>query len=384
MKKSLHLFLAVMAVLVLVVSACAPATPAATEPPATQAPTEVPPTEAPATEAPTEVPTEAPATEAATAVPPTATPAPPPVCDKLSDAPAAPAAGALGAADNPIVITFVPSGDTGKITTAGTAIADCLSQMTGLNFKMEVGTTFAASIEAMGAEKAQIGFLNTFSALLAGAKYGVIPSLVAIRKYATNDVDPDKALEGKLEPFYKGQFIANADSGIKTFADLKGKTFCFVDPNSTSGYIVPRIILAANGINPDTDFAATQNAGSHNNVAIAVYKGDCDAGVTYINVLTDTSANLAAQYPDIADKVKIFAVTPPIPNDGMQVIKSLDPNLKKVVVEGMLAMANDPGGKAVLKSLYNYDSFQEVDATFYNEFLAVLQKAGVDPASLVK
>jgi phosphonate transport system substrate-binding protein len=385
MKKSLHLFLAVMAVLVLVVSACAPATPAATEPPATQAPTEVPPTEAPATEASaTEAPTEAPATEAATAVPPTATPAPPPVCDKLSDAPAAPAAGALGAADNPIVITFVPSGDTGKITTAGTAIADCLSQMTGLNFKMEVGTTFAASIEAMGAEKAQIGFLNTFSALLAGVKYGVTPALVAIRKYATNDVDPDKALEGQLEPFYKGQFIANADSGISTFADLKGKTFCFVDPNSTSGYIVPRIILAANGINPDTDFAATQNAGSHNNVAIAVYKGDCDAGVTYINVLTDSSANLAAQYPDITDKVKVFAVTPPIPNDGMQFIKSLDPNLKKVVVEGMMAMANDPGGKAVLKSLYNYDSFQEVDTTFYNDFLAVLQKAGVDPASLVK
>jgi phosphonate transport system substrate-binding protein len=381
MKKSLHLFLAVMAVLVLVVSACAPAaTPAPTQPPATEAPTEVPPTEAPATEAPTE----APATEAATAVPPTATPAPPPVCDKLSDAPAAPAAGELGSADNPIVITFVPSGDTGKITTAGTAIADCLSQMTGLNFKMEVGTTFAASIEAMGAEKAQIGFLNTFSALLAGAKYGVTPALVAVRKYATNDLDPDKALSGQLEPFYKGQFIANADSGISSFADLKGKTFCFVDPNSTSGYIVPRIILAANGINPDTDFAATQNAGSHNNVAIAVYKGDCDAGVTYINVLTDTSANLAAQYPDIADKVKIFAVTPPIPNDGMQFIKSLDPNLRKVVVEGMMAMANDPGGKAVLKSLYNYDSFQEVDATFYNEFLAVLQKAGVDPSSLVK
>jgi phosphonate transport system substrate-binding protein len=380
MKKSLHLFLAVMAVLVLVVSACAPATPAATEPPATQAPTEVPPTEAPATEAPTE----APATEAPTAAPPTATPAPPPVCDKLADAPAAPAAGELGSADNPIVITFVPSGDTGKITTAGTAIADCLSQMTGLNFKMEVGTTFAASIEAMGAEKAQIGFLNTFSALLAGVKYGVTPALVAIRKYATNDVDPDKNLEGQLEPFYKGQFIANADSGISSFADLKGKTFCFVDPNSTSGYIVPRIILAANGINPDTDFSATQNAGSHNNVAIAVYKGDCDAGVTYINVLTDSSANLAAQYPDITDKVKVFAVTPPIPNDGMQFIKSLSPDLKKVVVEGMMAMANDPGGKAVLKSLYNYDSFQEVDTTFYNDFLAVLQKAGVDPASLVK
>jgi phosphonate transport system substrate-binding protein len=383
MKKSLNLFFAVMAILVLVLSACAPATPAPTQAPVkTEAPTEVM-TEAP-TEAATEAPTEAPATEAATAVPPTATPPPPPVCEKLPDAPAAPAAGELGSAENPIVITFVPSGDTGKITTAGTAIADCLSQMTGLTFKMEVGTTFAASIEAMGAEKAQVGFLNTFSALLAGAKYGVTPALVAIRKYATNDLDPDKALGGELQPFYKAQFIANVDSGINSFADLKGKTFCFVDPNSTSGYIVPRIILAANGINPDTDFAATQNAGSHPNVAIAVYQGDCDAGVTFINVLTDTSANLQATYPDITDKVKVFAVSDRIPNDGLQFIKSLDPELKAVIVQGLLAMAEDPGGKAVLKSLYNYDAFQEVDPTFYNNFLAVLQAAGVDPASLVK
>ncbi|MEI7997810.1 MAG: hypothetical protein WCH01_23245, partial [Methylococcaceae bacterium] len=46
---------------------------------------------------------------------------------------------------------------TQKITKAGTAIADCLSKMTGLTFKIEVGTTFGASIEAMGANKAQVG-----------------------------------------------------------------------------------------------------------------------------------------------------------------------------------------------------------------------------------
>jgi len=377
MKKSLNLLLAVMTVLVLVVSACAPATAAPTEPPA---PTEAPSTEAPATEAPTE----APATEAPTTEPPTPTPPPPPVCDKLPNAPAAPAAGELGSADNPIVITFVPSGDTGKITTAGTAIAECLSEMTGLSFEMEVGTTFAASIEAMGAEKAHVSFLNTFSVLLAQQKYGIVPALVAIRKYATNDLDPDNALGGELQPFYKGQFIANVDSGIQSFADLKGKTFCFVDPNSTSGYVVPRIILAANGINPDTDLAATVNAGSHPNVAVAVYQGDCDAGVTFINVLTDAAANLQATYPDIADKVKVFAVGDRIPNDGMQFIESLDPELQAIIVEGMLAMAEDPGGKAVLKSLYNYDAFQQVEPTFYDEFLAVLQKAGVDPATLVK
>jgi phosphonate transport system substrate-binding protein len=376
-KRVLFTVFALLVIAATMLSACAPAATATSEPvqptEAPAQPTAVPPTEAPA------------ATAEAATVAPTAAPTPvPPVCAKLPDAPAAPAAGQLGTPDNPIVITFVPSGDTGKITKAGTAIADCLSQMTGLTFKIEVGTTFAASIEAMGAEKAQVSFLNTFSTLLGEQKYGIVPALVAIRKYATNDLDPDKALGGQLEPFYKGQFIAGADTGIKSLADLKGKTFCFVDPNSTSGYIVPRIILKANGIDPDTDLKATQNAGSHPNVAIAVYKGDCDAGVTFINVLTDAAANLAATYPDVATKVVPFAVTDKIPNDGMQFIKSLDPKLQAVIVEGMLAMANDPGGKAVLKSLYNYDSFQQVDPTFYNDFAAVLKKAGVDPAELVK
>jgi phosphonate transport system substrate-binding protein len=142
--------------------------------------------------------------------------------------------------------------------------------------------------------------------------------------------------------------------------------------------------LKANGIDPDTDLAATQNAGSHNNVAIAVYKGDCDAGVTFINVLTDAAANLAATYPDITDKVSVFAVTDRIPNDGMQFIKTLDPKLQSAIVDGMLAMADDPGGNAVLKSLYNYNAFQKIEPTFYDDFAAVLAKAGVDPATLVK
>ena len=349
---------------------------------ATSAPTAMPaPTQAPAA---TTAPTAVPAT--ATTAPTAAPTVPAPVCTKLSDAPATPASGQLGASDTPITMAFVPSGETGTIATASQAIADCLNQMTGLSYTIQTGTSYAAAIEAMGAGKAQVGFLNTFSILAAQAKYGIIPALINLRNYSTNDLDPDKALGGQLEPFYRGQFIANVSSGIKSFADLKGKTFCFVDPLSTSGYIVPRIVLAANGINPDTDFKATQNAGSHPNVAIAVYKGDCDAGVTYINVLTDQATNLAGTYPDITQKVVVFADTDRIPNDGVQYIKTLDPKLQAITTEALLAMSKDPGGKAVLSDLYAINAFQQIDPSFtmYADFAAVLKKAGVDPASLIK
>jgi len=296
----------------------------------------------------------------------------------------APAAGKLGAADTPITMAFVPSGESGVIATASTAIADCLNKMTGLTYTVQTGTSYAAAIETMGAGKSQVGFLNTFSILLAQAKYGIIPALVNLRNYQTNDLDPDKALSGQLEPFYKGQFITTATSGIKTFADLKGKTFCFVDPLSTSGYIAPRIQLMANGIDPDTDFKATVNAGSHQNVAAGVYKGDCDAGVTFINVLTDATLNKT--YPDIQTKLVVFADSDRIPNDGVQYIKTLDPKLQAITTEALLAMAADPGGKAVLTKLYTINAFQKIDASFtgYSDYLAVLKKAGVDPASLIK
>jgi len=354
-----HLMLVVLTVLALIMSACAAAT-------STPAPTAVPPT---ATAGPT-----------ATAVPPTPIP---PVCDKIANPPTV-AAGAIGTADNPIVLAFVPSGDTGKITKGGNQIADCLGQMTGLSFKVVVGTSYAATIEAMGANKAQVGFLNTFSVMMGEAKYGIVPVLAVLRKYNTNAIDPDKAMGGQLQPFYKGQFIAKKDSGIKSFADLKGKTFCFVDPASTSGYIVPRIILKANGIDPDVDFKATQNAGSHNNVGIAVYKGDCDAGVTFIDVLTDAAANLKAKYPDIADQVVAFADTDRIPNDGVQFVKDLDPKIGAAIVDGLTFMAKDKGGNAVLASIYTINDFQKIDASFYQPFAEILKKAGVDPATYYK
>ena len=379
MKKT-YLFLSLLVAVVMLLTACGPAaTPTAAPVVATQPPAPV------ATQPPAPVATQPPAP---TAVPPTPTtaptPIPAPICSPLPDAMPAPKAGDLGAFGTPITIAFVPSGESGVIASSSSAIAACLDKMTGLTYAVQTGTSYAAAIEAMGAGKAQVGFLNTFSILIAQAKYGIIPALVNLRNYQTNDLDPDKGLSGKLEPFYKAQYITTAASGIKKFADLKGKTFCFVDPLSTSGYVIPRIELKANGINPDSDFASTTNAGSHQNVASSVYKGDCDAGVTFINVLTDATLNKT--YPDIQTKLTVFADSIRIPNDGVQYIKTLDPKVQAITTEALLAMAKDPGGKVVLAKLYTINAFQTIDKSFtgYADFLALLKKAGVDPSSMVK
>ncbi|MBI3536708.1 MAG: phosphate/phosphite/phosphonate ABC transporter substrate-binding protein [Chloroflexi bacterium] len=312
----------------------------------------------------------------ATAVPaPTAVPTP---------AAYVPKAGELGSADKPFVMTFVPSGDTGKIAKAGQGIADLVSKQTGWAYKIEVGTSEAASIEAMGGNKAQVGFLNTFAIILAKAKYDIDVALVNQRIYIAIAIDPDKDLTGKITPYYKAEFLTKVGSGIKTYADLKGKSFCFTSAGSTSGNIVPRIILKANGIDPDKDMKSTF-AGGHDKAALAVYQGDCDAGVTFVDTLTDQSLKLYEKFPDIATKVTAFGISDRIPNDGVQFVKGLDPRVRDATVKALTAVAADPAGKQLLKDLYNIDGFEVAGYDkYYKPFEDILKKAGVDASAYVK
>jgi phosphonate transport system substrate-binding protein len=271
----------------------------------------------------------------------------------------------LGTADNAIVMSFVPSGDTQEIIASGDEIAKMVSDKTGLVISANVGTDFAAVREAMGAGKAQIGWLNTFNYVLAHEKYGVDVALVTVRFGATT---------------YKGQIIVRADSGITTLADLKGKVMCWVDPNSTSGYIIPRIYLKANGIDPDTDFSKQVEAGSHNNVVTQVYNGDCDAGATFV----DARSSVEKDLPDVMEKVVVLATTGDIPNDGVDFTKDFPADMRDKIVTALLDIAGTDQGKAALNTLYSIEGLQKADDSFYDGFRADLSKAGINIEELAK
>jgi len=262
-------------------------------------------------------------------------------------------------------MSFVPSGDTQEIIASGDQLAQMIQDKTGLVIKANVGTDFAAVREAMGAKKAHIGWLNTFNYVLAHEKYGVDVALVTVRYGSTS---------------YKGQIIVRADSGIKDLQDLKGKVMCWVDPNSTSGYIVPRIMLKANGIDPDKDFAKTIEAGSHNNVVTQVYNGDCDAGATYV----DARSSVEKDIPDVKEKVIAIATTAEIPNDNVSFIKDFPAEQRKQIVDALLEISNSEEGKKALNELYSIEGLEPADDSFYDGFRAELSKAGLNIEELAK
>ncbi|MGO4855170.1 phosphonate ABC transporter substrate-binding protein [Phaeovulum sp. W22_SRMD_FR3] len=81
--------------------------------------------------------------------------------------------------------------------------------------------------------------------------------------------------------------FARKDSGITTLADLKGKSFGFGDPNSTSGYLIPNIEITAAGysMKPGEFFGDIKFTGGHEQTIVAVANGDVDAGVTWADGL---------------------------------------------------------------------------------------------------
>ena len=122
--------------------------------------------------------------------------------------------------------------------------------------------------------------------------------------------------EGK--PEYFAIMITHPNSGIKTVADLKGKTFAFGDKGSTSGYLIPFHYFMTQGIDPDTYFSKVLYT-KHQAIETQVTQGALDAGADY-----NRNRNAMIEQGLIkADQSRIFWQSAPLPNDAVAVSKTL-------------------------------------------------------------
>ena len=118
------------------------------------------------------------------------------------------------------------------------------------------------------------------------------PAVYAAAWVETNgDVEPLLVAEqedGSIS--YVGVMVARADSGIADLAAMRGRSLAWPDPNSASGYLIPRFALRRAGIDPATYFSRTGFAGGHEQAVVAVLQRQYDAAFTWASGLGDPAA----------------------------------------------------------------------------------------------
>lgn len=224
-----------------------------------------------------------------------------------------------------LTVGLIPSEDSRAMIANSQKMMDMLSASLGMPVKPFVAADYNGVIEALRSKRLDVAYLGPFSYVLGATVADIEAFAVAETKKA-----------GRTS--YHSKVIAHKDSGIKTVADLKGKTFAFVDPSSTSGHLFPKAGLMKAGFNTDKDFGRVIFSGSHDSNAIAVQNKKVDAAAIADRILDAAIAKGLAKREDL---VEVWT-SDPIPESPTVWRKDLSPDLKKRVQAAFLQVKDIP------------------------------------------
>jgi phosphonate transport system substrate-binding protein len=235
-------------------------------------------------------------------------------------------------ADTPAVlrVSAIPDEAPTELQRKFKPLGDYLSQATGMKVVFTPVSDYAAVVESLATKKLDLAWLGGFTYVQ--AKIRTHGTAIPIVQRAEDAV-------------FTSKFIT-ADPAIKTLADLKGKTFAFGAPSSTSGSLMPRYFLLQDGINPEKDFRAVAYSGAHDATVAFVAAGKAEAGVLNTSVWD----KLVESKKVDTSKLRVFATTPTYFDYNWTVRGDLDPALVKKLTDAFLALdPAKPEHKAIME-----------------------------------
>ena len=261
-------------------------------------------------------------------------------------------------------VGFVPSEYAQQVIQNAQPIVDILQQGLGMEVQPFVATDYTGVIEALRVNKLDVAFLTPASYVLAKNEANVRVALKSERKGS---------------PYYYAAIITRAGSGIEKLEDLRGKTFAFGDPLSTSANVFPRKMLKERGIDPVRDFKQILYSGGHDATVLAVLNGKADAGATYANSpdSNDTAWMRYLKNPDDVKKIRAIAFSEPIPADNLVMNAKLDAEIAKKIELTFLELSRDANGKKMLRDLYQIDGFVPASDKDYDSVREAFVIAGI-------
>ena len=238
----------------------------------------------------------------------------------------------LGAASHTVAaeklrIGLIPSEDSQAMIESSKTVLAALEAKLGMPVEPFVATDYNGVIEALRSGKLDVAYLGPFSYVLATSVADVEAFAVAVTKKTGQSA-------------YKSVIIARKDSGIRQLADLKGRTFAFVDPSSASGHLFPKAGLEQAGFDPAKIFSRMIFSGSHDASILAVANQKVDAAAVADRILSNAVTRDLVK----RDAFEVVWSSRPIPESPMVWRKNLDPSLKEKVAAALASIKDLPWG----------------------------------------
>lgn len=235
----------------------------------------------------------------------------------------------LAAGKNPgkLRVALLPDENASTIIQNAQPLKKYLEAALKKDIELVVTTDYSSMIEAMRFGRIEIAYFGPLSYVLAKSK---APKIEAFAVGVS-----------KGSPTYKSVLVYNPAGGVKTFADLKGRTVGFGDQASTSSHLIPRALLARKGVEAGKDYKAVY-LGAHDAVARAVESGKVQVG----GLSQAIYARLVAGKKIDPAKVAVLAESDPIPNYPIVMQGDLDEALRQNIRKAFIEMKD----KAILKS----------------------------------
>ena len=276
----------------------------------------------------------------------------------------------LGSKNNPIKFFLIPAQDIQSLTDNGAILEKYLIHELSLQVSVEIPINYVAVIEAFGSKRADVAIINTFGYIIAHEKYGVEARLKLVN-------------QGRDE--YNGQIIVRSDSKINSIKDIDKRKFAFVDPASTSGYLLPMRLFKQESIKPKEHIFS----GRHDTVVTAVYQKQVDAGATFYTPADkdgpkDARMLVKTQFPDVFEKIKILKLTGPIPNDPVAFRKDLPEEIKLKIIQALIKYVKTEEGAKVLQGMYYITDFKIAKDNDYDLVRGYLKDLGQTAQDFIK
>jgi phosphonate transport system substrate-binding protein len=206
-------------------------------------------------------------------------------------------------------------------------LLDYLSSETPYSYELVLKKNYEETVAALASGETDVALLGPLTYLEARARCGAVCIL------------KPRGADGRA--LYRSVIVKRKGNPLPGLSGLKGETVAFASSKSTSGNLLPRLLLADAGIHLN-DLKGYANFDFHDSVVKAVLKGRYAAGAVRESV--------ARKYVKLG--IEVIAESAEIPMGPLVVGPGVPPAVTEAVKKALLKMnPSDPAGQKVLKRL---------------------------------